>query len=72
MWLQCIGVVSWCCFKEVYIYPPNNYFLSLLHLYYMYLFCSCIPTSLFIFYAFFILVKLFVSAKLKKLLTNCM
>ena len=34
MWLECIGVVSWCCCKEVYRYPHNNYYLSLLHLYY--------------------------------------
>ena len=27
-----IGVVSGCCYKEVYRYPHNNYF-SLLHLY---------------------------------------
>ena len=26
VWLECIGVVSgWCC-KEVYRYPYNNYF----------------------------------------------
>ena len=31
MWLECIGVVSGCCHKEVYRYPNNNY-LSLLHL----------------------------------------
>ena len=23
--LQCIGVASWCCCKEVYRYPHNNY-----------------------------------------------
>ena len=33
VWLDCIGVVSgWCC-KEVYRYPHNNYYFSLLHLY---------------------------------------
>ena len=33
VWLECIGVVSgWCC-KEVYRYPHNNYYFSLLHLY---------------------------------------
>ena len=21
VWLKCIGVVSWCCYKEVYRYP---------------------------------------------------
>ena len=32
-WLQCIGVISgWCC-KEVYRYPHKNYRFSLLHLY---------------------------------------
>ena len=25
VWLQCIGVVSGCCCKEVYKYPHNNY-----------------------------------------------
>ena len=24
VWLQCIGVVSGCCCKEVYRYPHNN------------------------------------------------
>ena len=24
MWLECIGVVSECCYKEVYRYPHNN------------------------------------------------
>ena len=24
-WLQCIGVASRCCYKEVYRYPHNNY-----------------------------------------------
>ena len=34
VWLRCIGVVSGCCYKEVYIiYPHNNYYFSLLHLY---------------------------------------
>ena len=32
VWLECIGVVSMCC-KEVYIFPHNNYYLSLLNLY---------------------------------------
>ena len=33
VWLECIGVVSGCCCKEVYYrYPHNNYF-SLLHMY---------------------------------------
>ena len=33
VWLECIGVVSGCCRKEVNIFPHNNYYLSLLHLY---------------------------------------
>ena len=33
--LECIGVVSGWCYKEVYRFPHNNYYLSLLHLYYM-------------------------------------
>ena len=24
VWLQCIGVASQCCYKEVYRYPHNN------------------------------------------------
>ena len=52
VWLQCIGVASGCCCKEVYRYPHNNYYFSLLHLYYLF-FGSSIPTSLFIFKMFF-------------------
>ena len=37
VWLECIGVVSGCCCKEVYRFPHNNYFLSLLHLYSLFL-----------------------------------
>ena len=48
VWLECIGVVSGCCCKEVYRFPHNNYYLSLLHLYSLF-FGSSIPTSLFIF-----------------------
>ena len=29
VWLECIGVVSGC--KEVYRYPHNNYYFSVLH-----------------------------------------
>ena len=25
VWLQCIGVASRYCYKEVYIYPHNDY-----------------------------------------------
>ena len=27
VWLQCIGVASGCCCKEVYRYPHNNYLI---------------------------------------------
>ena len=40
VWLQCIGVASRCCCKEVYRYPHNNYLFSLLHLYYIGLFLA--------------------------------
>ena len=30
VWLECIGVVSGCCCKEV---PHNNYYFFLIHLY---------------------------------------
>ena len=32
--LECIGVVSGCCCKEIHVYryPHNNYYFSLLHL----------------------------------------
>ena len=33
VWLECIGVVSGCCCKEVYRYPHNNYYFSVLYLY---------------------------------------
>ena len=36
VWLECIGVVSGCCCKEVYRYPHNNYYFSLLHLYWLF------------------------------------
>ena len=40
VWLECIGVVRECCCKEVYRYPHNNYYFSLLHLYYIFLAAS--------------------------------
>ena len=52
VWLECIGMVSGCCCKEVYRYPHNNYYFFLLHLYYLY-FGSSILTSLFILKMFF-------------------
>ena len=33
VWLECIGVVSGCCCKEVYRYLHNNDYFSLLYLY---------------------------------------
>ena len=56
MYLESIGVVSgWCC-KEVYRYPHNNYYFSLLHLQYLFFFGSSILTSLLNFKTFFVLV----------------
>ena len=40
VWLECIGVVSGCCCKEVHRYPHNNYYFSLIHLYYLALFLA--------------------------------
>ena len=47
MWLECIGVVSGCCCKKVYIdiYPHNNYYLSLYSTCISSFFGSSIPTS---------------------------
>ena len=51
VWLECIGVVSGCCCKEVYRFPHNiTYPYTPLVLV---LFCRCIPTSLFILKMFF-------------------
>ena len=51
VWLECIGVVSGCCCKEVYRYPHNNnYFSPILHLYTLALFLAA--ASLFL-YPFF-------------------
>ena len=46
VWLQCIGVASGFCCKEVYRYPHNNYSYSTCISSF---FGSSIPTSLFIF-----------------------
>ena len=52
VWLECIGVVSGCCCKEVYRYPliiitfPYSTCISSF-------FGSSIPTSLFVFKMFF-------------------
>ena len=29
VWLECIGMVSGCCCKEVYRYPPTPFILAL-------------------------------------------
>ena len=50
VWLQCIGVASGCCCKEVYRYPHNNYKFSLLHLYILALF---LPAASLLFGLFF-------------------
>ena len=43
VWLECIGVVSgWCCIGFLILLFPTPLVLAL--------FCSSIPTSLFIFY----------------------
>ena len=52
VWLQCIGVASRCCYKEVYGYPHNNYnfpYSTCIRSF----FGSSILTSLFIFKCFF-------------------
>ena len=51
VWLQCIGVASGCCCKEVYRYPHNYYFPYSTCI--SSFFGSSIPTSLFIFKMFF-------------------
>ena len=48
VWLECIGVVSGCCCKEIYRYPHTFPYSTCIG--------SSIPTSLFIFKMFFILV----------------
>ena len=53
MWLECIGVFSGCCCKEVYRYPHNNYYFSLYISLVLALFGSSIPTYLFILKMFF-------------------
>ena len=52
VWLQCIGVASQCCCKEIYRYPHNNYefpYSTCIRSF----FGSSILTSLFIFKMFF-------------------
>ena len=48
MWLECIGVISGCC-KEVYNYIDFLIILLIPTPLVLALFCSSIPTSLFIF-----------------------
>ena len=50
VWLGCIGVISGCCFTEVYGFLHNITYPTPLVLA---PFCSRIPTSLFIFKMFF-------------------
>ena len=58
VWLPCIGVVSGCCWKEVYIYID---ILTIIIINFPYPTCisccfsSSIPTSLFIFNVFSVL-----------------
>ena len=47
VWLECIGVVSGCCCKEVYRYPHIT-IIILIRMVLHSFFCSSIPTSLFI------------------------
>ena len=51
VWLQCIGVASRCCCKEIYRYPHNNNFSYSTCI--RSFFGSSILTSLFIFKMFF-------------------
>ena len=53
VWLECIGVVSgWCCKEVYYRYPHNNYYFFL-YTPLVFFFGSSIPTSLVIFKMFF-------------------
>ena len=60
VWLECIGVVSGCCCKEVYRFPHNSYYLSLLHLYWLFLaaasvlFCSFLKCFFILVYVIFV------------------
>ena len=64
-WLECIGVVSGCCCKEIYRFPYITYPYSTC----IRSFCSSIPTSLLIFFMFCVLVyAIFVYCYNKKLL----
>ena len=56
VWLECIGVVSGCCCKEVYRYSHNNYYFPYSTCISSFLPALIIPISLFIFKCFFILV----------------
>ena len=68
VWLECIGVVSGCCCREVrkyirtYGYPHNNYF-SLLHLYYSSFLAAAYPYFCSLFKCFFVLVRIRKNAK---------
>ena len=45
--LECIGVVSGCCCKEMYRYPHNYYYFSLLHLFKLFFGCSFLNVMFF-------------------------
>ena len=47
VWLECIGVVSGCCCKEVYRFPHN---IAFPYSACISSFCSSIPSSMFIFF----------------------
>ena len=60
MWLECIGVVSECCFRELdvynlYRYPHNNYYFFY-STYIRSCFGSSIPISL-LFFSFFYIIE---------------
>ena len=49
VWLECMGLVSGCCCKEVYRYPHNNYYFSLYSTCTLALFGAAASLSLLIF-----------------------
>ena len=53
VWLECIGVVSGCCCKEVYRYPHNNYYFFSPYTPLIYISSFLAAASLFL-YSFFI------------------
>ena len=54
VWLECIYRCGCgCCCKDVYRYPHNNYYFSLLHLYYIALFLAAASLLLCSFFKWF-------------------